>query len=77
MPRYMNILISWLAILVNTSYLVFFQDFVPPKKPFKRMPYTDAIEYLKEHKIHKDDDSTYEFGEVSILFQCKLLNTDF
>lgn len=33
------------------------------------MNYTDAIEYLREHKIFKDDGSVYEFGEVS----CKSL----
>ena len=43
-----------------------FQDFVPPKKPFRRMAYTDAIKYLKEHDIKKDDGSYYEFGDVSI-----------
>ena len=38
-------------------------DFKPPKKPFKRMNYTDAIAYLKEHDIRKDDGTFYEFGE--------------
>ncbi|XP_028416004.1 asparagine--tRNA ligase, cytoplasmic-like isoform X1 [Dendronephthya gigantea] len=38
-------------------------DFKPPKKPFKRMNYTDAIVYLKEHDIRKDDGTFYEFGE--------------
>lgn len=39
-------------------------DFVAPKRPFKRMQYVEAIEYLKEHDIRKDDGSFYEFGEV-------------
>ncbi|KAG9354094.1 hypothetical protein JZ751_012218 [Albula glossodonta] len=38
-------------------------DFKPPKRPFKRMNYTDAIEWLKEHDIKKDDGTYYEFGE--------------
>lgn len=38
-------------------------DFKPPKKPFKRMNYADAIVYLKENNITKDDGSFYEFGE--------------
>lgn len=37
--------------------------FVPPKKPFRRMNYSEAIEYLKENGITKDDGSFYEFGE--------------
>ncbi|XP_060585512.1 asparagine--tRNA ligase, cytoplasmic-like [Ruditapes philippinarum] len=38
-------------------------DFQPPKKPFRRMEYTDALKYLKENKITKDDGSFYEFGD--------------
>ncbi|XP_071484718.1 asparagine--tRNA ligase, cytoplasmic-like [Diadema antillarum] len=38
-------------------------EFQPPKRPFKRMDYTDAIVYLKEHDIRKDDGTFYEFGE--------------
>ncbi|RWS06864.1 asparagine--tRNA ligase: cytoplasmic-like protein [Dinothrombium tinctorium] len=38
-------------------------SFVPPKRPFKRLNYTDAITYLKEHNITKDDGTFYEFGE--------------
>ncbi|XP_064620876.1 asparagine--tRNA ligase, cytoplasmic-like [Lineus longissimus] len=38
-------------------------DFKPPKRPFKRMEYIDAIKYLKEHNITKDDGTFYEFGE--------------
>lgn len=39
-------------------------DFQVPKKPFKRMNYSDAIEYLRENGITKEDGSFYEFGEV-------------
>lgn len=38
-------------------------NFQVPKKPFKRMNYTDAIEYLRENGITKEDGSFYEFGE--------------
>lgn len=38
-------------------------DFVRPKKPFKRMPYTEAIEFLRKNNITKDDGSFYEFGD--------------
>ena len=30
------------------------------------MDYTEALTYLKEHDIKKDDDTYYEFGDVSI-----------
>ncbi|KAK9506665.1 hypothetical protein O3M35_008557 [Rhynocoris fuscipes] len=38
-------------------------DFKPPERPFLRMDYADAIKYLKEHNITKEDGSFYEFGE--------------
>uniref|UniRef100_A0A0V0G7G8 Asparagine--tRNA ligase, cytoplasmic n=1 Tax=Triatoma dimidiata TaxID=72491 RepID=A0A0V0G7G8_TRIDM len=38
-------------------------DFKVPERPFLRMDYSDAIKYLKEHKITKEDGSFYEFGE--------------
>lgn len=38
-------------------------NFKKPQKPFKRMPYTEAIEYLRANNITKDDGSFYEFGE--------------
>ncbi|ELT98564.1 hypothetical protein CAPTEDRAFT_130706, partial [Capitella teleta] len=38
-------------------------DFQPPKRPFRRMDYMEAIAYLKEHDIRKDDGSYYEFGD--------------
>ncbi|XP_076255248.1 asparagine--tRNA ligase, cytoplasmic-like [Rhynchophorus ferrugineus] len=38
-------------------------DFKPPSRPFMRMNYTDAIDYLKKHNITKEDGSFYEFGE--------------
>ncbi|XP_045770214.1 asparagine--tRNA ligase, cytoplasmic [Maniola jurtina] len=37
--------------------------FKPPQKPFKRMTYIEAIEYLRENNITKDDGSFYEFGD--------------
>jgi len=38
-------------------------DFKPPKRPFKRMDYTDAIKWLKDHDFKKEDGTYYEFGE--------------
>ncbi|OWR55027.1 asparagine--tRNA ligase, cytoplasmic [Danaus plexippus] len=38
-------------------------SFQPPQKPFKRMTYIEAIDYLRENNITKDDGSFYEFGE--------------
>lgn len=32
---------------------------------YRRMNYTDAIQYLKDNNITKDDGTFYEFGEVS------------
>uniref|UniRef100_A0A182P6N7 Asparagine--tRNA ligase, cytoplasmic n=1 Tax=Anopheles epiroticus TaxID=199890 RepID=A0A182P6N7_9DIPT len=37
--------------------------FVPPKRPFRRMNYADAIVWLKENNVTKEDGSFYEFGE--------------
>ncbi|RCH81639.1 putative asparagine--tRNA ligase, cytoplasmic, partial [Rhizopus stolonifer] len=38
-------------------------DFKKPERPFLRMKYADAIDYLKENEIKKEDGSFYEFGE--------------
>ncbi|XP_068140794.1 asparagine--tRNA ligase, cytoplasmic [Drosophila tropicalis] len=38
-------------------------DFKVPKKPFRRMNYSDAIKWLKENNVTKDDGTFYEFGE--------------
>lgn len=38
-------------------------DYKVPKRPFRRMPYSEAITYLKENNITKDDGTFYEFGE--------------
>ncbi|XP_007450167.1 PREDICTED: asparagine--tRNA ligase, cytoplasmic [Lipotes vexillifer] len=38
-------------------------NFKPPKRPFKRMNYSDAVMWLKEHNIKKEDGTFYEFGE--------------
>ncbi|KAL1917584.1 uncharacterized protein VTP21DRAFT_3977 [Calcarisporiella thermophila] len=34
-----------------------------PKQPFLRMDYADAIKYLRENNITKEDGTFYEFGE--------------
>ncbi|CAB3220645.1 unnamed protein product [Arctia plantaginis] len=38
-------------------------NFKKPEKPFKRMTYPEAIDYLRENNITKEDGSFYEFGE--------------
>ncbi|KAL4711861.1 hypothetical protein ACJJTC_006030 [Scirpophaga incertulas] len=38
-------------------------EFQRPKRPFKRMAYTEAIEYLRKNNITKEDGTFYEFGE--------------
>jgi len=38
-------------------------DFQPPKRPFKRMNYEDAIEWLRNDGYKKEDGTFYEFGE--------------
>ena len=52
---------------MGLHFCTLLQDFKPPKRPFRRMDYKDAIAYLKEHNITKDDGSFYEFGDVSLL----------
>lgn len=38
-------------------------EFVPPKRPFRRMNYSDAIKWLKDNNVTKDDGTFYEYGE--------------
>lgn len=38
-------------------------DFVVPKRPFRRMEYIEALEWLKTNNVTKDDGSFYEFGD--------------
>ncbi|XP_060524939.1 asparagine--tRNA ligase, cytoplasmic [Cylas formicarius] len=38
-------------------------NFRAPTRPFLRMNYSDAIEYLKKNNITKEDGTLYEFGE--------------
>ena len=42
-------------------------NFVAPKKPFLRMNYSDAIKYVNEHNIYKDEETKEHFvyGDVS------------
>uniref|UniRef100_UPI00358FA314 asparagine--tRNA ligase, cytoplasmic n=1 Tax=Myxine glutinosa TaxID=7769 RepID=UPI00358FA314 len=38
-------------------------SFKAPQRPFRRMDYSEAIAWLKEHDVKKDDGTFYEFGE--------------
>jgi asparaginyl-tRNA synthetase len=38
-------------------------DFVPPQRPFMRLDYRDAIAYLNEHNITKEDGSQHVIGD--------------
>ncbi|KAJ9050103.1 asparagine--tRNA ligase, variant 2 [Entomophthora muscae] len=38
-------------------------EFEKPSRPFMRMDYVDALAYLKENNITKEDGSLYEFGD--------------
>lgn len=38
-------------------------DFKKPERPFMRMNYSDAIQYLKDNDIKKEDGTFYEVGE--------------
>lgn len=42
-------------------------EFKVPERPFLRMNYSEAITYLKDHNIVKDDGTYYEFGEVCMI----------
>lgn len=38
-------------------------DFKRPSRPFRRMKYADAIEWLREHNIPNEDDQPHQFGD--------------
>lgn len=38
-------------------------NFQAPKRPFRRMAYVDAIKWLREHDVKKEDGTFYEFGD--------------
>lgn len=38
-------------------------EFTMPERPFKRMRYTEAIEWLREHDIKNEEGQTHEFGD--------------
>lgn len=38
-------------------------DFKPPERPFKRMRYSEAIEWLREHEILNEDGEPHKFGD--------------
>ena len=38
-------------------------DFKPPSRPFMRMRYADAIEWLREHGIKNTEGNDHVFGD--------------
>ncbi|WPH00097.1 asparaginyl-tRNA synthetase [Acrodontium crateriforme] len=38
-------------------------EFTVPERPFMRMRYTDAIDWLREHNIPNENDQPHEFGD--------------
>ena len=38
-------------------------DFKPPSRPFRRMKYSDAIQWLREHDIPNEEGKPHEFGD--------------
>lgn len=38
-------------------------DFVPPQRPFRRMKYAEAIEWLREHNIPNEEGNPHAFGD--------------
>uniref|UniRef100_H3C7X5 asparagine--tRNA ligase n=1 Tax=Tetraodon nigroviridis TaxID=99883 RepID=H3C7X5_TETNG len=60
---------------VSCLLFVYSEAFKPPKRPFRRMN-TEAIEWLREHGIKKDDGTFYEFGEGSKEPVHRLLRAD-
>lgn len=47
----------------NNFLFVCLKGFKPPKRPFKRMTYSEAIEWLRAHNIDNADGKAFEFGE--------------
>ncbi|KAF2457609.1 hypothetical protein BDY21DRAFT_321022 [Lineolata rhizophorae] len=39
------------------------KDFTPPERPFLRMKYADAIDWLREHGIPNEDGEEHKFGD--------------
>jgi len=67
--------ISYCHAEYSFSYVLWWyvlQNFQPPKRPFRRMDYKDAIEYLRANNIKKDDDTFYEFGDVRWVARVKI-----
>ena len=54
-------------VLGNPRIAAMIQDLNPsfqmPERPFKRMRYADAIDWLREHDIKNEDDQPHTFGD--------------
>ena len=58
---------------MNVHVHVFSLDIMSLFSLHRRMQYADAIVYLKENNITKDDGTFYEFGEVGGIFVSMIL----
>jgi asparaginyl-tRNA synthetase len=39
------------------------REFVVPKRPFLRMTYAEAIEWLQKNNVHNEEGKPFQFGE--------------
>jgi asparaginyl-tRNA synthetase len=67
LDRIESLICGVVACLLKSPYAALLKELNPhiqvPKRPFKRMEYTDAIAYLRKHGIRKPDHTFYEFGD--------------
>lgn len=67
LDRVEDLIVGVLTLLMSSPEASMVLELNPgfkiPQKPFVRMNHSDAIKYLKEHDIKKDDGTFYELGD--------------